>query len=316
MVKSNKEVARKKAIYILPRQKQKYVLFLKKIHELELNFYTIVSIRDPQRYMSVNFKKKNLIIKYFVNNSDINIYNILNNYTSSTPNGEYEINNIEKLFEILYNHYKIELIDPVPNFLKNPNLYCCDKTYRTNEALLNHIQKCCLIRYILWYEEIPKQVKQKKNNNINVTITNNFSVTNNNTFVGFRRTGDKLVSILNANQKSILFNSYSKVKDLVKFQWEHPDLRNIRIKNRSLYGSCEVFDPTSSKFEPAVTKDSIHSFVLDRLDDLDMLSHETEDEKIIERNDRYDRNYRQNDKKMNNLMKSTVLQLYDYNKQF
>ena len=105
----------------------------------------------------MNFKKKILILRYFINTDKINIKKILEKYHLDGFKDRYECDNIENIFENLKSEYNIHLINPYLNE-KNENLTCKTTEFICNDKFIEHVKSCGICKYKPWYEEIPKEV--------------------------------------------------------------------------------------------------------------------------------------------------------------
>ena len=99
IAKSKKQTPyRRKGIYILPDKSNTYIVILKCFYDFGNDFYNITKTNNIQHYMSLHFDKKILIIKYFVNENNLNIEDILSSYKD---NQKYKIQDINVILNML-----------------------------------------------------------------------------------------------------------------------------------------------------------------------------------------------------------------------
>lgn len=303
-----------KNIYSVPQEPNDYVIISKmslKEEEDNNHIYNVVYVRYFGKY--INRNKKMFVIRYYIcpnfNIDCIKEYRI-NSRSKKTFRfeSEYIIDNLMQI------NYKVKPIIPDINVDYNKNLFCnkCKVTCYTNDTMMQHVQKCPTYIYTLFGDDVPKAIKScTKSTQVTNNVTINTNVTINNTsYIGFRRSGDELLKLLTDQEKIKILRSMNKVTDLIDLQWSYPHLQNIRVRNKNLYASCDVYDPDKQEFRADITKECIRYLITDRLDDIDYLAINSNDNDIIERINRYDSNLRSNDKRMNSLMKKTVNQLY------
>ena len=302
-----------KNIYNVPREPNDYLIISKSSleHQLENNhIYNVASVRYFSKF--INRNKKIFISRYYIcKNFD---FDLLKDYRMANSKKTFCFPSETFIDNIMKDKYDKDPIIPNLNFDYNKNLFChkCKITCYTNNSMIDHLRDCEIYIYTLFGEEIPKQfTKNTSNITNNVTINNNVTVNNTN-YIGFRRSGNELLNLLDDQQKLKILRSMNKVNDLIDLQWTYPHLQNIRVFNKNLYSGsgCEIFDPNKKEFSTAITKECIRYLITDRLDDIDYMAYDTNDTDLIERNNRYDNNIRSNDKRMTSLMHKTVNQLY------
>ena len=296
-----------RSIYKLPRDYKNYVIFLREVNILDKEIFEIKQIRDFRKYMTNNFQQKMLILKYFINDKNINIEEFFKNYRCDLT-GMYKSDNLNKIFEDLKSQ-GVEILEPKLN-LKNTNLKCCNSYLYLNSDLIEHAKTCNNIRFQLWNEKVPKDLKKQQNKkNINVTINNNNTQNIYHNYVSFRQTGDFIRSKLSVEQKRDILNSIDKVGELVKLHFQYDEVKNnIVLKNISPYKSCEVFNGKCFIF--VNNKECFRYYVLDQLDTLDYFAVvDVKDPVLTRRLEKYDENIRKNDKNMMAMINKTMLQV-------
>jgi hypothetical protein len=303
MTFKNKEPYSKKPLYCIPYSSSKYyyIVILKKINLLYNNIYIVKKIKNLYSYLSKNNKENLILIKYYeIENFDMSL---LNDYKKDKC--IFKIDDIETLYSVIEQKYGVVGKYPSLNLNSNKLIECkfCKFFPYDSEELLAHLYNCETYRYTLFGLDVPKHLQPSKKSCRDVNVT--FNTTNNYTYVNYRMTGDYIRANISDDDKVYILNSMDKLGEMMKRHFQFPEIAgNIRVKNISPYGTCEVFN--GSDFVVQDNKDAFRYYIQDHLDSMDYMAYALKDDRVTRNLEKYDNNIRNNDQNMNKCIKKTI----------
>ena len=294
-----KETFARKFVQNIPKEKGNYLAILQTTDHIHAksNFHSVISVQNLYEYVKRHKKNKLICLSYYVSNDliDLSFLKIVN-HTKHIYDIEYSI-----LCNLIDKNYSINTV-PSLN-LGNDNLLCKQCNFLPSETmqLARHLKMCKSYTYSLFGIDIPKTVKQT------VQYCDNM--------IGYTRSNDELRAILPEEEKCKLLRSFNKVNDVLEVQWRYENLRNVIIKNKSMYSNCQVFCHRKQQFICLPTKLVMKRVVLDALDALDFFAYDTKDAEILEKNNKFDERVRE-EKNLQKQMRESLLclnRLYEQN---